>query len=44
MALHPAQPINSMLQSATIEQQTNNVVHLNGARSLYGNEAVEQVP
>lgn len=42
MALQSAHPVNSMLQSATIAKHANNVVQLNGARPLYGNDAVEQ--
>lgn len=42
MALQSAQPLNSFLQSATIDKHAHNVVHLNGARPLFGNDAVEQ--
>lgn len=42
MVHQAAQPLNSFLQSATIDKHANNVVHLNGARPLYGNDAVEE--
>ena len=42
MVLRADHTANSMLQSAAIEKHARSVLHLNGARPLYDNDAVEQ--